>query len=112
MRNSVRWVKIQESDFSGSFFCVGLDYSKILIYSISISDTKTHCKEYMELMRYLTVQMLEEYIHLSKSSIYKMVRTGTIPHIKKGTRTLFDRIEIDKWMAGVEPIDLPELPNL
>ena len=61
-------------------------------------------------MRFMTVKMLVDYIHLSKSTIYKMVSNNTIPHIKKGSRTIFDREQIDKWMLGGCD-DLPELPQ-
>lgn len=63
-------------------------------------------------MRFMTVQMVVDYIHLSKSTIYKMVRNNTIPHIKKGTRTLFDREQIDRWMLGCRIDELPELPKI
>ena len=63
----------------------------------------------MEQMRFMSVELLVGYIHLSKSSIYKMVRTNEIPHIKKGTRTLFDREQIDKWMLGGTSDELPTL---
>lgn len=66
----------------------------------------------METSRFMTVQMLENYIHLSKSTIYKMVSKNTIPHIKKGTRTIFDRGQIDNWMLNGSSDDLPELPTL
>jgi len=63
-------------------------------------------------MKYLTVVMLVEYIHLSRSTIYKMVSNNTIPHIKKGTRTLFEREQIDRWMVNGTSDDLPQLPKL
>ena len=63
-------------------------------------------------MKYLTVVMLVDYIHLAKSTIYKMVRTNTIPHIKKGTRTIFDREQIDRWMVNGTSDDLPQLPKI
>ncbi|MBN8837668.1 MAG: excisionase family DNA-binding protein [Sphingobacteriia bacterium] len=64
--------------------------------------------------KYLSVQMLGEYIHFSKSYIYKMVGNNSIPHIKLGTRTLFERELIDKWVknGGRMDSDLPQLPKL
>ena len=61
--------------------------------------------------RFFDVSSLSEYIHLSKSTIYKMVRSNRIPHIKMGTRTLFDRYKIDNWvLSGGELVgELPEL---
>ena len=61
--------------------------------------------------RFFDVNSLSEYIHLSKSTIYKMVRSNRIPHIKMGSRTLFDRYKIDSWvLSGGELVgELPEL---
>ncbi len=64
--------------------------------------------------RFYTMQTLPLYISLSKSTIYKMVSQNTIPHIKIGTRTLFDREQIDKWVlnGGRMEDDLPQLPKI
>ena len=68
----------------------------------------------MKEFKYLTVRMLGEYIHLSKSTIYKRVSENTIPHIKLGTRTLFEIEQIDQWVCNGGSIgdDLPSLPKL
>ena len=63
-------------------------------------------------IRFLTVQMMEEYIHLSKSTIYKMVSNNTIPYKKIGTRTLFDRYEIDLWVNRCGSMYEDKLPEL
>jgi excisionase family DNA binding protein len=64
--------------------------------------------------RFYTMETLPLYISLSKSTIYKMVSQKTIPHIKIGTRTLFDRQQIDKWVLNGGRIedDLPQLPKI
>ena len=64
--------------------------------------------------RFLDIQGMGEYIHLSKSKIYKMVSNDEIPYIKLGTRTLFDKVQIDQWVlcGGVLPEELPKLPKL
>lgn len=64
-------------------------------------------------MKFFDVQILGEYLHLSKSTIYKMVSKNTIPHIKMGTRTLFEREQIDNWVitGGRIEENLPNLPN-
>ena len=54
----------------------------------------------METNRYLDVQGLTEYIHMSESYVYKMVSKNLIPHIKLGTRTLFERNQIDAWVIN------------
>ena len=63
--------------------------------------------------RFFDVQNLAKYIHLSKSIIYRMVRTQSIPYIKLGTRTLFERNQIDNWVinGGRVGDSLPNLPQ-
>jgi len=60
------------------------------------------------------MQTLPLYINLSRSTIYKMVSKNTIPHIKIGTRTLFDREQIDRWVLNGGRIEdeLPQLPKI
>jgi len=68
----------------------------------------------MEEKRFLDVQELTDYIHMSESYVYKMVSKKTIPHIKLGTRTLFERNQIDNWVrsGGRLGESLPELPKV
>jgi len=62
-------------------------------------------------MNYLDMENLSKYVYLSKSTIYKMVSNKTIPYIKIGTRTLFVKDQIDKWVlsGGQISIELPVL---
>lgn len=64
--------------------------------------------------KFYDVPKLVEYIHLSKSSIYKLVSQNAIPHIKVGTRTLFEQEQINQWVVngGRMNNDLPTLPKL
>jgi excisionase family DNA binding protein len=64
--------------------------------------------------RFLDMNGLEEYIHLAKSTIYKKVSRNEIPHMKVGSRTLFDINVIDRWLENGGRLDdeLPKLPNL
>lgn len=67
----------------------------------------------MKEIKFLDVNMVSKYTTLSKSTIYKKVDKKTIPHIKIGTRTVFDKDEIDDWMnRGGRMDDLPSLPKL
>lgn len=68
----------------------------------------------MEEKKFLDVQGLTDYIHMSESYVYKMVSKNSIPHIKLGTRTLFERNQIDKWVinGGHMEENLPELPKV
>jgi excisionase family DNA binding protein len=64
--------------------------------------------------RFMDVTGLAEYIHLAKSTVYKMVSNQTIPFSKIGTRTLIDRVQIDQWVinGGVMEDKLPSLPSV
>ena len=64
--------------------------------------------------KYLTVWMLGEYLHISKSYIYKKVSEKSIPFQKIGKSTRFDREEIDRWIENGcrMDYDIPKIPNL
>ncbi len=68
----------------------------------------------MQENRFMDVPALAEYIHLAKSTVYKMVSNKTIPFSKIGSRTLFDRVQIDQWVinGGVMEDRLPTLPSV
>jgi excisionase family DNA binding protein len=68
----------------------------------------------MEEKRFLDVNGLADYIHMSESYVYKMVSKNSIPHIKLGTRTLFERNQIDNWVinGGRLGVNLPSLPKV
>ncbi len=64
--------------------------------------------------KFLDIDELAEYIHLSKSFIYKRVCTKTIPFVKLGNRTVFVIEQIDQWVinGGQIGMNLPDLRNL
>lgn len=68
----------------------------------------------METRRFLDVKQLADYIHVSTSLIYKKVSNQTIPFSKIGTRTVFDRVQIDRWVINGGNMEdrLPSLPNV
>ncbi len=68
----------------------------------------------MEEKKFLDVQELTNYIHMSESYVCKKVSLNQIPHIKLGTRTLFERNQIDNWVinGGRMGENLPELPKV
>jgi len=68
----------------------------------------------MEERKFLDVKELTDYIHMSESYVYKMVSKQLIPHIKLGTRTLFERNQIDNWVinGGSMGDNLPSLPKV
>ena len=65
----------------------------------------------MENNTYMDVKILSKYLHVSESLIYHMVSKNEIPFIKVGSRIIFDRAEIDKWMHNHCMI-VEELPHL
>jgi len=67
---------------------------------------------------YLRVEGVSNYLKISKSMVYKMVNRREIPHVRIGTRLIFDRDDLDKWISSKSEIEtslskmeLPELPN-
>lgn len=68
----------------------------------------------MEEKRFLNVKDLCDYIDVSESYVYKKVMKNAIPHIKLGTRTLFERNQIDAWVinGGALEEKLPQLPKV
>lgn len=62
----------------------------------------------------MDVRMISEYIHISTSLIYHMVRKGQIPFIRVRSRIIFDRAQIDQWMHNhcMTVEDLPEIPRM
>jgi len=68
----------------------------------------------MDEKKFLDVQELTAYIHMSESYVYKKVSKNQIPHIKLGTRTLFERNQIDAWVinGGAVKEELPALPKV
>ncbi|WP_226655836.1 helix-turn-helix domain-containing protein [Pseudalkalibacillus hwajinpoensis] len=50
----------------------------------------------------LTVQEAAAYIGVSKDLIYQLVREGSIPYFKVGTRILLKQDSIDMWINEKE----------
>lgn len=48
----------------------------------------------------LTIEELSEYLRISKSTLYKLVREGKIPSQKVGRHWRFSKVAIDKWMEN------------
>lgn len=61
----------------------------------------------------MTMDMVAEYLQLSKKTIYKMVSQKRIPMVKVGNRNRFIKVEIDGWLhnGATIPIDIPEFPK-
>ena len=49
--------------------------------------------------RWITVQEVADYLHVSHDLIYRLAQKGKIPASKVGGRWRFKRESIDRWMA-------------
>ncbi len=47
---------------------------------------------------WLTVKQVAEYLQLSTSKIYGLVKDGVIPASSIGSQWRFDKSEIDEWL--------------
>ena len=62
---------------------------------------------------YIDIKRLVEYLPLTKSTIYTMVNKRKIPYMKIGSKLIFDRDEIDRWVEnGGKVINEEEVPKL
>ncbi|NWO14671.1 MAG: helix-turn-helix domain-containing protein [Virgibacillus sp.] len=50
----------------------------------------------------MTVKEIAVYLDLSPDFIYKLCREKKIPHIKIGSRTMFKKDTIDRWLSDLE----------
>ena len=46
----------------------------------------------------LTVDLLSEFLHCHPSTIYRLVKMGTIPHFRLGSDLRFDKNLIRTWI--------------
>jgi excisionase family DNA binding protein len=58
---------------------------------------------------YLNIGELSEYLHMSKSTIYKGTMSHRIPHIKAGKKLLFSQDAIDQWLQQFNQPTLQEV---
>lgn len=56
----------------------------------------------------LTAQEVADYLCLSKEMVYRCAREGTLPAVKIGRRTLFDKQSLDRHFANLEEAQLQE----
>ena len=48
--------------------------------------------------RLLDIEEVADYTGLSVHTLYTMVSQRRVPYVKMGSRTKFDRYEIDRWI--------------
>lgn len=62
---------------------------------------------------YMNVKTISTYLGVAKSTIYKWVENGFIPHKKLKKKVLFIKKDIDQWVLNNGEIvnDLPEIPK-
>ena len=64
------------------------------------------------MQNYLDVEELSDYLHMSKSTIYKKTMDFKIPFIKTGKKLLFKQEAIDLWLEGHSYDTKSELTNI
>jgi excisionase family DNA binding protein len=56
------------------------------------------------LTRYLPARAAAQYLGFTIAAVYQLVHRRQIPHSKRGRRLIFDRQELDRWIAeGARP---------
>ncbi|MFD1708914.1 helix-turn-helix domain-containing protein [Siminovitchia sediminis] len=50
----------------------------------------------------LTVKEVSAYLDISTDFVYKLVREKQIPHVKIGSRILFKKTSIERWLNEIE----------
>lgn len=55
----------------------------------------------------LTPEMVSEQTHLHINTVYSLIKSGRIPHIKLSRRYLVSAKELEKWLAGNPPPSAP-----
>lgn len=53
--------------------------------------------------RVFTIIELSEYLKIPKSTLYKLVRAGSVPCLKVGKHWRFHKTAIDAWLANPNP---------
>ena len=48
--------------------------------------------------QFMTVDELAEYLRVTKRTVYRLLKTGSIPAVKVGHKWRFDRKAIDNWL--------------
>ena len=81
----------------------------ILVQGIALSDLITELREVVRSevatipqplspKQFLSIAEAAEFCGLAKQTLYSFTSAGTIPHIKRGGKLLFDRIELTEWL--------------
>jgi len=61
--------------------------------------------------RWMTIQEVADYLHVSQDLIYRLAQKGKIPASKVGGRWRLKRELIDRWMAAQSAIGEPTVPE-
>jgi len=59
-----------------------------------------------EPQKVLTVTELSDYLHVHRSTIYRLLKQGELPAFRIGSDWRFNVEEIDKWRAGKTVVPL------
>ena len=62
-------------------------------------------------MKLMTIKELEKYLKVSRSSIYRLIKTSNLPYLKIGTNIRFERGAVEKWLNKTFPEQLGKDPE-
>jgi len=57
-------------------------------------------------IRYYNYHMAADYLHLSEQTLRRYVKDNRITFVKIGSRTLFDKLDLDDFMANRKIISI------
>lgn len=56
--------------------------------------------------RFLAAPQAAKFLHISLSKLYQLTSTGEVPHMKRGGKLLFDRVELTAWVRASKIISV------
>lgn len=58
--------------------------------------------------RYMKIAQAAEYLGTTAKALYKACSRKTVPHKRRGKLLVFDRVELDRYMAGLDQVRAEE----
>jgi excisionase family DNA binding protein len=78
-------------------------------------EVRTVLKEYQPLQKeddsydLMTIEEVADFINMAVPSVYGLVHRKKIPHIKRGKRLIFEKIQIIEWLKSGRQKTLQEI---
>ncbi len=77
-----------------------------IIKSMVLELQKTKVQTGSNFPEIMSVEEAAEFLRSSKSKLYQQTSKGEIPHFKQGSRVLFSRADLLKWLEQFKQIDI------